>query len=55
MKLTVFEKHQLKIVIATLVIPDAILRVIGGMTKEEAHKIIEKLDEAELKEESEKI
>jgi len=55
MKLTVFEQHQLKIAKATLAMPDAILGVMGGMTKEEAHKILDKLAEGEVKEESEKI
>jgi hypothetical protein len=55
MKLTVFEHHQLKIAKSTLAMPDAILGMMGGMTKEEARKILEKFGEAKIQEESEKI
>jgi hypothetical protein len=48
-KLTVPEKHQLKIAKDTLKMPDAMLGVMGGMSKEEAHRIIEKLSKKEKK------
>lgn len=38
----VFKKHQLAIARRTLRMPDALLNMIGGMTKEEARKILEK-------------
>jgi hypothetical protein len=42
--LTVFEKHRLKIARDTLRMPDAILGVMGGgMTKEQARKVIREL------------
>ena len=41
-KLTVPEQHQLKIAKATLKMPDAIVGVMGGPTKEEARQIIKR-------------
>lgn len=41
-KLSVPEKHQLRIAKATLRMSDAAARVMGGMTKEEAQKIVHK-------------
>lgn len=41
--LTVFEKHQLAIAKRTLKMPDPILAVMGGMTKEEAQEIVNRL------------
>ena len=41
--MTIFEKHQLKIAKNTLKMSDVGARIMGGMTKEEAKKIIEKL------------
>lgn len=41
--LTPAEKHQLKIALKTLKMPDAMAGVMGGMTKEEARDIIEEL------------
>jgi hypothetical protein len=40
--MTVPEKHQLKIARKTLKMPDAVLGVLRGMTKEEARAIIAK-------------
>lgn len=45
-KLNVPEKHQLKIARSTLKMSDAGAIVMGGMTKEEAKKVIKKLSEA---------
>lgn len=42
-KLSVSDKHQLNIARKTLKMPDAILGVMGGMTKQEAKKIVKKL------------
>lgn len=55
MKLTVFEQNQLKVAKATLGLSDVFVKIMGGMTKEEAHKILEKYAEHELEKESEKI
>ena len=43
-QLTVFEKHQLRIARKTLKMNDPMALIMGGMTKEEAEKIIKKLD-----------
>jgi len=43
-KLSVPEKHQLKIAKDTLKMSDAMARVMGGMTKEEAREVIKKLE-----------
>ena len=42
-KLTVPEKHQLKIARDTLKMSDIGASIMGGMTKEEAREIIKKL------------
>ena len=42
-KLTVPEKHQLKIAKATLKMSEAGARIMGGMTHEEAKAVIKKL------------
>jgi hypothetical protein len=42
--MNVFDKHQLVIAKRTLNMPDEILNLIGGMTKEEAKQLIEKLE-----------
>lgn len=55
MKLTAFEKHELEIAKATLAMPDSIAAIMGGMSKEEARQIVERLSEAKVKEDSEKI
>ncbi len=47
--LTVFEKHSLKIARQTLKMPDAILGVMGRMTKEQARKVIADLTEKRCK------
>lgn len=39
-ELTVFEKHSLRIARATLNMPDAMVGVLGGPTKEQARQII---------------
>ena len=39
---SVFDKHQLKIARQTLKMTDAGARVMGGMTKADAKKIVEK-------------
>ena len=44
-KLNVFEKHQLKIAKDTLKMSDIGVQVMGGMTKAEARKIIQRLKE----------
>ena len=43
-QLDVFQKHQLRIAKDTLKMPDAILGVIGGMTKSEARVIKARLE-----------
>lgn len=40
MALTIPEKHQLKIARKTLKMPDAMVGVMGGMTKAEARTIV---------------
>ncbi len=42
--LSVFEKHQLKIAKDTLKMSDSAVKIMGGMTKEEAKKIIKELE-----------
>jgi hypothetical protein len=42
-KLTVPEKHQLKIARQTLKMNDVMARVMGGMTKDEAREVIKRL------------
>lgn len=37
------EQHQLKVARATLKLPDAMVRVMGGPTKEQAREIIRRL------------
>ncbi len=39
-KLTIPEQHQLKIARRTLNMPDAMVGVMGGMTKEQASQIV---------------
>jgi hypothetical protein len=41
--LTILERHQLKIAYDTLQLPDAMAGAMGGMTKNEAKRIIYKL------------
>ena len=41
--MTIFEKHQKKIAIATLKMTDAGARIMGGMTKEEAREVLRKM------------
>lgn len=48
-KLSVQEQHQLKIARQTLRMSDAMVYVMGGMTKEEARQIIKKLTGKESK------
>ena len=55
MKLTVFEKHQKKIAEATLRMSDAMINIMGGMTKQEAQEFLDKLHRRELEDKSEKI
>jgi|GEM_PF-3679072 len=43
-KLTVAERHQLKVAKRTLKMNDVMARVLGGMTKDEARAIIKKLE-----------
>ena len=45
-RLTIPEQHQLKIAKDTLKMPDAMVRVMGGMSKEEAREVIKKLEGA---------
>ena len=42
-KLDIFDRHQLKIARQTLKYSDIGAKIMGGLTKEEARKIIEKL------------
>ena len=42
MKLNVFERHQLKIARKTLKMNDVAIRIMGGMTKAEALRIIDR-------------
>ena len=53
--LSVPEKHQLKIAYDTLKMPDPIVAVMGGPTKEEAIKIIKQLTGRTVKKESMKL
>ena len=48
-KLSVFEKHQLRIARKTLNMPDEVVALLGGMTKEEAKQIIKKLSKRRAK------
>ena len=50
MKLSVPQKHQLKIAKKTLQMSDAGAAIMGGMTKPEAREIIKKLTGKEPKE-----
>ena len=43
-RLSVFEKHRLKIAKKTLKMSDIGARIMGGMTKEEAKEFIKKLE-----------
>ena len=43
MKLSIPERHQLKIARKTLTYHDLAIKALGGMTKEEARAIIKKL------------
>lgn len=43
-KLSVFEKHQLKIARDTLKMSNSMVGVMGGMTKEKACQIIKELE-----------
>ena len=43
-RLTVQEQHQLKIAKDTLKMPDAMVGVMGGMTKEQAREVIKSLE-----------
>lgn len=49
-KLTTPEKHQLKIARQTLGYSDAGAQIMGGMSKEEARKVIKRLTGKEAKE-----
>lgn len=49
-ELDVFEKHQLKIAKQTLKYSDVGAMIMGGMTKEEARKVIKRLTGKEAKE-----
>lgn len=44
MKLTTAEKHQLKVAKDTLKMPDAMVAVMGEMTKQQAEVIVKKLE-----------
>jgi polyhydroxyalkanoate synthesis regulator phasin len=55
MKLTEFEWHLKKIAESTLKMPDTMVKIIGGMTKDEAKEILGKLGKKELEEDVEKI
>ena len=48
--MNVFDKHQLKIARATLKMSDVGAFVMGGMTKDEARKVIKKLTGKEASE-----
>lgn len=48
--LTVSEKHQLKIAKSTMKMSDAGAFIMGGMTKDEARKVIKKLTGRNAKE-----
>jgi len=51
-RLSVPEQHQLKIAKDTLRMPDAMARVMGGPTKEQAREIIKELTGKEAKDET---
>lgn len=45
--LSVFDKHQLRIARATLKMKEAMVNIMGGMTKDEALAVIKRLEERE--------
>ena len=47
--MNVFDKHQLKIARKTLTYSDIAVKILGGMSKEEARQIIKKLSKQENK------
>lgn len=49
-RLSVFDKHQLKIAQQTLRLTDAGARILGGMTKDEARAVILRLTGKRAKE-----
>lgn len=46
-QLSVFDKHQLRIARATLKMREAMVNIMGGMTKDEALAVIKRLEERE--------
>lgn len=42
-KLDVFDQHKLRIALDTLRMPDAMIGIFGGMTKEEALEVVKEL------------
>ena len=48
-QLSVFDKHQLKIARQTLKMTDAGALIMGGMTKQEAVKVIKRLTGKDVK------
>lgn len=44
-RLSVFEKHRLKIAKKTIKMNDVMARIMGGMTKKEAESFIKRLEE----------
>lgn len=54
MPLTVHEEHQRKVAQTLLALSDKVVSM-GGMTREQAREILEKLAQKEAEEESEKI
>ena len=41
--MSIFEKHQLRIAKKTLKMPDGMVGIMGGMTKQEAKEFIKKM------------
>jgi len=48
--LSIFDKHQLNIAYKTLKLSDVGVKILGGMTKQEARDIIKRLTGKEAKE-----
>ena len=46
--MTIFEKRQLEIAKRTIKLADAVANILGGMTKEEARKIIMKYEASNI-------
>ena len=50
--LSIFDKHQIKVAKDTLKMPDAIVNLIGGITKKQAKEILNKFKTTKNKKET---